>query len=153
MRFRRKGQEIHMEISRWWPIALIVFSNVFYHICSKQTPEDIHPLAALTVTYLVSAAASGILYYLLTPGANLAGEYRHLNWTSFVLGLALIGLEAGSMYMYKAGWNINTGHLVHSAILSVLLVFVGYLLYREAISVSKLAGIALCLAGLFLLNR
>ena len=49
-----------MDIRMWWPIALIVFSNVFYNICSKQTPEGIHPLAALTVTYLVAAVASGI---------------------------------------------------------------------------------------------
>ena len=57
------------------------------------------------------------------------------------------------MYMYKAGWNINSGHLVHSSILVVLLVFVGYLLYQEQITLSKLAGIGLCLAGLFLINR
>ena len=137
----------------WWPIALIVFSNVFYNICSKQTPEGIHPLAALTVTYLVSAIGSGILFYILTPGANLLGEYKSLNWTTFVLGLAVIGLEAGSMYMYKAGWNINAGHLVHSTILAVLLVFVGYWLYHETISAQKVAGIILCLAGLYLINR
>ena len=142
-----------MSIHTWWPIALIVFSNVFYHICSKQTPETINPLAALTVTYLVATVASGALYFILTPKASLIGEYRHLNWTSFILGLAIVGLEAGSMYMYKAGWNINTGHLVHSAILSVLLVFVGYLLYREAITLSKIIGIVLCIAGLFFLNR
>ena len=142
-----------MSIHMWWPIVLIVFSNVFYNICSKQTPEGIHPLAALTVTYLVSAVGSGILFYILTPGGSLLGEYKSLNWTTFVLGLAVIGLEAGSMYMYKAGWNINAGHLVHSTILAVLLVFVGYWLYHETISAQKVAGIILCLAGLYLINR
>ena len=142
-----------MDIRMWWPIALIVFSNVFYNICSKQTPEGIHPLAALTVTYLVAAVASGILFYILTPGANLIKEDGSLDWTSFILGLAVVGLEAGSIYMYKAGWNINTGHLVHSTILAVLLVFVGYLLYHETISWQKAAGIILCLGGLYLINR
>jgi len=137
----------------WWPIGLIVFSNIFYNICSKQTPEGVHPLAALTVTYVVSAAASGVLYFVITPGADLIREYKSLNWTSLVLGLAIVGLEAGSMYMYKAGWNINAGHLVHSSILAVLLVFVGYLLYHETITLPKIAGIGLCLAGLFLINR
>jgi multidrug transporter EmrE-like cation transporter len=55
--------------------------------------------------------------------------------------------------MYKAGWNINSGHLVHSSILAVLLVFVGYLLYHEAITFTKLAGIGICLVGIFLINR
>ena len=142
-----------MDIRMWWPIALIVFSNIFYNICSKQTPDGIHPLAALTVTYLVSAVACGILFYVLTPGGKLLQEYKSLNWTSYVLGLALVGLEAGSMYMYKAGWNINAGHLVHSSILAVLLVFVGYLLYNETISLQKVLGIFLCLAELFLINK
>ena len=142
-----------MEFRVWWPIALIVFSNVFYHICSKQTPEGVHPLAALTVTYLVSAVASGILFYLITPGGKLLAEYRHINWTTFILGLAIVGLEAGSIYMYKAGWNINAGHLVHGTILAVLLVFVGYFLYHETVSAQKILGILLCLAGLFLINR
>lgn len=137
----------------WWPIGLIVFSNVFYHICAKQTPEGVHPLAALTVTYVVSAIASGLLYVILTPGANLIKEYKSLNWTSIVLGLAIVGLEAGSVYMYKAGWNISVGHLLHSAILAVILVFIGYLFYHEAITLPRIAGIILCLAGLFLLNR
>ena len=137
----------------WWPIGLIVFSNVFYHICSKQTPEGVHPLAALTVTYVVAAVDSGLLYLIITPGAHLLREYKSLNWTSVVLGLAIVGLEAGSMYMYKAGWNINSGHLVHSSILAVLLVFVGYLLYHEAITFTKLAGIGICLVGIFLINR
>ena len=137
----------------WWPIGLIVFSNVFYHICAKQTPEGVHPLAALTVTYVVSAIASGLLYVILTPGANLIKEYKSLNWTSIVLGLAIVGLEAGSVYMYKAGWNISVGHLLHSAILAVILVFIGYLFYHEATTLPRIAGIVLCLAGLFLLNR
>lgn len=137
----------------WWPIGLIVFSNIFYNICAKQTPEGVNPLAALTITYAVSAIASGILYQVITPGANLLQEYKSLNWTSIILGLAIVGLEAGSMYMYKAGWDISVGHLVHSAILAVLLVFVGYLLYHEAITFTRIAGIGLCLAGLFLINR
>ena len=137
----------------WWPIGLIVFSKIFYNICAKQTPEGVNPLAALTITYAVSAIASGILYQVITPGANLLQEYKSLNWTSIILGLAIVGLEAGSMYMYKAGWDISVGHLVHSAILAVLLVFVGYLLYHEAITFTRIAGIGLCLAGLFLINR
>lgn len=34
-----------------WPIGLVVLSNVIYHVCAKSTPETMHPLASLTVTY------------------------------------------------------------------------------------------------------
>ena len=142
-----------MPIQNWWPIGLIVLSNIFYNISSKQTPQTVHPLASLTVTYLVSAAASAGLYFLLNRGDSLLGEYRQINWTAYVLGLAVVGLEAGSIYMYKMGWNINTGHLTHSALLAIALLFVGYFLYHEALTPSKLLGVVLCLAGIGFLNH
>ena len=137
----------------YWPIILIVVSNVFYHICSKSTPQDINPFASLTVTYLVGAAVSAVLFFVLNPGQNLLAQYKQINWTTWILGIAIVGLEAGSIYMYKVGWSISTGQLVHSAILAICLIFVGYLLYKEAITPTKLVGIVLCLVGLFFINR
>lgn len=137
----------------YWPIALIVVSNIFYHICAKQMPQGIDPFASLTVNYLVAAVASGILYFVLRQDGTLLGEYRKIDWTCCVLGLTLVGLEAGSIYMYRMGWNVNTGQLVYSVILSIALIFVGYLLYHEAITWSKVIGIVLCLIGLVFINR
>ena len=90
-------------MSLYVPIAVIVLSNIFYHICSKSTPDAVDPFAALTVTYLVGAVVSGALYFALHRGGNLLAEYRHLNWSTWVLGIAIVGLEVGSIYMYKAG--------------------------------------------------
>ena len=142
-----------MSFSMIWPIALIVLANVLYNICSKETPQAIDPLASLTVTYLVGAGFSALLYALLNKKANLFAEYSHLNWTSFVLGLAVVGLEAGSIYMYKAGWKISSGQLVYSSVLAVCLVIIGVVFYHESISPTKAAGIAVCALGLYLINR
>ena len=54
------GMEIIM--SYYWPIALIVVSNIFYNICSKSTPNTLNPFAALTVTYSIEAAVSAIAF-------------------------------------------------------------------------------------------
>lgn len=140
-------------LQMYWPIFLIVLSNIFYHICSKSTPNGIHPLAALTVTYAVGTVISGVLYFILNHGGSLIQEYHKLNWSSFVLGLAVVGLEAGSIYMYKAGWNISVGQLVHSSLLTVCLIVIGYLFYHEAITLQKIAGIAICMFGLYLINK
>ena len=55
--------------------------------------------------------------------------------------------------MYKVGWNMNTGYLVKSIILALALIVVGYILYKEQVSGTKIAGIAVCLLGLFLINK
>jgi len=137
----------------YWPIALIVLSNVFYNVCSKSTPAEINPFASLTITYVIGALFSGVMYFALNKGGNLLQEYHHVNWSTFVLGLAIVGLEAGSIYMYKAGWNISTGQLVYSSILAIILIMVGYFFYHEAITGTKIAGILICMVGLFFINK
>ena len=134
-----------------WPIALVVASNVVYQICAKSVPERVDPFASLTVTYLVGAAASALLYFLF-GGTGLLKEYGRLNWAPFVLGVVIVGLEAGWLFAYKAGWQVSVGFIVQSAFLATVLLFVGYFLYHEPLSWNKILGIAICLAGLILIN-
>ena len=141
-----------MTLSMLWPIALIVFSNIFYNICAKETPAGINPFASLSVTYLVGALFSALLYFALNKDANLLQEYVHLNWTSFVLGLAVVGLEAGSIYMYKAGWEMSRGQLVYSILLALCLILIGVTVYHESLDTSRIIGVILCMAGLILLR-
>ncbi|MBQ3379380.1 MAG: EamA family transporter [Clostridia bacterium] len=136
-----------------WPIALVVASNVVYQICAKSVPGNMNPFASLTVTYLIAAAASLGLFFATPHGASLAAEYDKLNWAPFVLGISIVGLEAGFIYAYKAGWQISTASIVQSAFLAVALLFVGFLLYKESITPNKIIGLIVCLAGLFIINR
>lgn len=136
-----------------WPLALVVASNVLYQICAKAVKPEINPLASVTVTYLVGALVSGLLYYLLNKDANLLREYSHLNWAPFMLGFAIVGLEAGFIYAYKAGWQVSTASLVQGTILAIILIFLGVALYRESFTRDKLIGVIFCLIGLFFINR
>ena len=102
-----------------WPMALLILSNTVYQVCTKSVPEGMDPFASLTVTYLIGAAASLALSLVLNPGGNLLAEYRKLNWAPFVLGVVIVGLEAGWIFAYKAGWQVSTGFIVQSAFLAV----------------------------------
>ena len=139
-------------LSYIWPIALVILSNTLYQVCSKSVPREMNPLASLTVTYLISAVVSGVLYYALNRNANLLREIKLTNWASIVLGIVIIGLEVGFIYAYRAGWQISKAQIVSSAMLAVVLIFVGYLLYHEALTWNKILGIIVCLAGLVLIN-
>lgn len=137
-----------------WPIALVVLCNTVYQICTKSVPGDMNPFASLTVTYLVGALSSLVLYFVMNRGTStFVEEIRKINWAPFVLGLVIVGLEVGWIYAYKAGWPVSTGMIVQSAFLAILLVIVGYLAYKEAITWNKIVGVAICLAGLYFINR
>lgn len=135
-----------------WPLGLVVISNVIYQICAKSVSDKMNPLASLTVTYFVGAVVSLILYFVLEKNADIIREYRKLNWAPFVLGFVIVGLEVGCIYAYKAGWKVSTMQIVQAAVLAVILIFVGYILYKEATTWNKIVGIAVCLAGLVLIN-
>lgn len=135
-----------------WPIALLVVSNTMYQICAKSVPEDMNPFASLIITYLIGAAASAVLYFVLGSEGNLAREFGKVNWAPFVLGLVIVGLEVGWIYAYKAGWQISMGFIVQSSFLAITLLLVGYFLYHEALTWNKLIGVAICLIGLIFIN-
>jgi drug/metabolite transporter (DMT)-like permease len=134
------------------PLVLIVLSNVVYQICAKSIPRDMSPLASLTITYAIGIIASLVLYYALNKEANIIHEYSKVNWAPFVLGLVVVGLEVGYIYAYKAGWPVSTAQVVQAAVVAIILIFVGYLLYKESLTWNKIAGIIVCLAGLGLIN-
>ena len=136
----------------YWPIALVIVSNLLYHISARSTPDTLHPLASMTVVYTVGAVISLLLYFLLNRGENLLNEYRQVNWSSFALGLAVVGMEVGAIYMYKLGWDMSTGPLLYSSAITLLLVFIGGMFFHESITVRKLIGVAVCLVGLYFVN-
>lgn len=135
-----------------WPLGLVVLANVFYQICAKSVPEKMNPLASLTITYVIGAIVSLLLYYILDKDADIFTEYNRLNWAPLVLGFVIVGLEVGYIYAYKAGWPVSTAQIVQAAILAVILIFVGNMLYKEPVTWNKIVGICVCLAGLVLIN-
>lgn len=135
-----------------WPVLLVVFSNTVYQICTKGVPENMNPFASLIITYLVGAVVSFIMFFALGKSGNIMTELRKTNWTPFVLGFVLVGLEVGFIYAYKAGWKVSAAQIVTSSILGVILIIVGYVGYKEPITWNKIAGIMICLAGLGLIN-
>ena len=111
-----------------------------------------NPFASLTVTYLIGAAFSAVLYYVLGANGSILKEYGKLNWAPFVLGFVIVGLEVGFIYAYRAGWQVSTAQIVQSSVLAVALIFLGFLVYHEDLTWNKLVGVGVCLVGLIIIN-
>ncbi|WP_175490578.1 EamA family transporter [Pelosinus propionicus] len=130
---------------------MIIISNLFYHNATKKIPEDANVCLSLAVTYAVSLV--GVLCTYIIAGNNLAKDIHNINWTSFVLGISLIGVEFGYVLMYRFGWKINTGSLLANVCVSLFLILIGGFLYKEIINVKQIVGIVFCLIGIFLVSR
>lgn len=139
---------------KFFPIIIVIFSNTFYHISSKSTPQNANPFASLFVTYTVAAIVTFILLLFNTNFKSpFINTFQQLNWTSFILGIAIIGLEFGYIQAYRIGWNVSICSLVCNLCLAVILLLVGILIYGEQVAKQQFLGILFCLVGIFLINK
>ena len=102
---------------------------------------------------LETGCQCAVMYFLMNKNGHLLQEYCKVNAAPVLLGVSVVGLEVGFIYAYKAGWPVSTASMVQSMFLALALIFVGVLLYHEAITVNKIIGIVICLVGLSFINR
>ena len=136
-----------------WPLAMVVACNCMYNICTKSTPQNANAFLSLTVTYLIAASITTTVFFLHGYNGDLVSQLKQLNWTAPVLGLALIGLEFGYICVYRAGWKMSVCSITGNTCLAFALLVIGALLYKEVITLKQILGMAVCLAGLILMNK
>ena len=136
-----------------WPVLIVVASNTIYNISAKSTPVNINSFASLSVTYLTAMISSLIMYLTTSENKNLLQELSKANWTTYALGFAILGLEVGYLYIYRAGWKISIANLFTSISLTCVLLIVGFLLYREVLSFRQILGMGICVIGLILIVK
>lgn len=136
-----------------WPIFMVVGANTLYNIAAKSTPAEVNSFASLTVAYLVAAAASLGMFFATSQTKNLPAELGKTNWTSLAFGLTVVALEFGYINIYRAGWKVSIGSLVANITLACILLLVGVLVYKEAVSLRQIIGVVVCAVGLFLMSK
>ena len=135
-----------------WPILVVIASNTFYNICMKSTPSDVNPFAALMVTYIISVIITAIIFVFMAKPEHIGSELSKVNGVSVILAFALVGLEVGYVFVYRAGWQVSNATVVANIGLACVLIIVGYLLYKENVSIRQIFGIIVSMIGLILIN-
>ena len=140
-------------MNEFWPIGLLLFSNVMYNIFAKSLPSNLNPIAANAMIYTIGVVLSFLLYCVLVKDASFADEIRKSNWTIIALAVCIVGMEIGTFYMYRVGWPISIGTLMNNGCMAVILLLVGYAFFHETITLTKLAGMICIIGGVFLINK
>jgi multidrug transporter EmrE-like cation transporter len=134
-------------------LFLAIVTTVGYHLVMKLTPAAANPFLSLAATYSLGAAVF-LACFVLTPDAPpLREALKPLNWTVFALVLSVVGLDIGFLMLYRSGFDVSLGQIVTQSAAALILVAAGVALFREKINPANLAGIALCVVGLWLINR
>ena len=132
---------------------IVVGANTVYNITTKSTPENVNSFASLAITYFIAALCSLFMFFVTATDKNIIHELTKVNWTAFALSVAIVALEFGYICIYRAGWKVNTASLVANISLACVLLLVGFVLYKETLSLRQMIGIVICAAGLILVAR
>ncbi|EEG08907.1 EamA family transporter [Pseudogulbenkiania ferrooxidans] len=128
-------------------LLLAVAGSVIYHLSLKQVPQTVNPFFTLAVSY-------GVAMLLCLIGMQFSPGNRSLlalNWSSSGVALGILGIELGFLLAYRAGWQMGVASLSANVISTLVLLPLGFLLFREQPSLLRLGGAGLSLAGLWLM--
>ena len=133
-------------------IVVAVISVVFYQILQKSISVNVNPAVSLMITYAVAFIVSAILYFIFPSTQNVADSIKNANYASYLLGLAVVGIEIGFLLIYRNGWKLGLAAPFSSSITNVLLVSIGLIVFKEHITGLKLLGLLFCTIGIVLIS-
>lgn len=135
--------------STWWPLLLVVLSSVGYQVGLKEVSGIGDPMISLMVTYLAASVVSFVIYFFQSLGKEsfFRGVFS-VNVSAMGLGLAIVGIEVGTLFMYRAGWAVNVAFVVANSLIVAALMLTGFLLYKEKLTLRQLIGVGISLAGI-----
>ncbi|KLU59017.1 EamA-like transporter family protein [Peptococcaceae bacterium CEB3] len=137
----------------FFSIGLTVLSNVLYQLFQKSISPQVNPFVSLIITYSTAIIFSAICLPFYLKGQSILLSFKELNWASYALGIAIVGLEFGFLLAYRAGWNLNRASLFSSVAVTLLLIPVGAMLFREKLNIINIIGIGFSVIGLVLMNH
>lgn len=137
----------------WLSIALVVFGNVVYHLGQRRIPPEANPVVATFAAYVVALVVTAAILPFLTQDVELRTAWRPLNSMTLLVGIGIVAIELGFLLAYRAGWLLSNASVTANVLVAVIFVAIGVGFLREHLSPARLAGVALCVVGLWLVTR
>jgi drug/metabolite transporter (DMT)-like permease len=136
----------------YFSITLAIASSALYHFSAKSTPGNVNFSISLIITYLVALGITLLTTIFFPAKSGLASELKQLNWASFLLAIAIVGIEFGFLLVYRSGWNLGIAAVLVNVVASLILVPVAIYVFKDKLNWVNIVGILICLVGLVMLN-
>jgi drug/metabolite transporter (DMT)-like permease len=133
-------------------MGLVIISIVFYQLFQKSISTTVDPIVSLILTYGIAIILSFILLIFFPPQGSVLESFKKANAASYLLGLAVVGIELGYLLVYRNGWKFSFSSAFSSSVALIILVIIGTIFFKEHISLTKITGLLFCLLGIALLS-
>ena len=135
------------------PLLLAIVGGVVYHIAAKSIPREAAPTLVLVVVYATALSLSALSHLWLATDAERTSWSRLLHPGIIGVGVGAAMIELGYVLVYRAALPVSVASALVNVMVAALLVPVGLLAFGERMSPRTIAGMLLCLAGVWLLRH
>ena len=135
------------------PFVLTVGGMLFYHISQKSIPKEMNPFHVTILAYAVGIVLCAVCAFSYSSKKTLVESLRESNWAVFVLGAAAASIELGFLLAYRAGWKISLAAVATNAAVTVMLIPIGVIIFKDHLSLRNIVGLIFCILGLVLVVR
>ena len=94
-----------IRMTAYLTMLMAIVSVTFYQVFQKEISLLVNPFASLIITYLVAIVVSVIFWFAFPGGTSLLVAFKSANYASYLLGIAIVGIELGFLLIYRAGWK------------------------------------------------
>lgn len=134
-------------------MIILVLSAATYQLAAKFIPHTLSPWHVLTIVYIIGVILSVIAGLIDGSEQSLWQTFRASNWAVFVLGFAVVGIEAGYLLAFRSGWKLNITGVFSNAAAAILLFPIGILVLKERMTTLNIVGVVVAVIGLYLIVR
>jgi uncharacterized membrane protein len=135
------------------PFVLTVVGMLFYHISQKSIPRDMNPFLVTILAYAVGIVFCAVCAFAYPNRKTFATSLKETNWAVITLGIAAASIELGFLLAYRAGWRISIAAVATNAAVTVMLIPIGLIVFKDHLSLRNIVGLIFCVAGLALVVR
>lgn len=134
-------------------MAIIVVSIITYQVLQKNIAINIHPVVSVILSYSVALICSLVLLLFFPIKNGVIAELQKANIATYLIGVAIIGIEVGFLLVYRSGWKLGLAMPFSSSISIIVLTIIGFFFFKEHLTPTKILGIVLCISGILLLYK
>jgi uncharacterized membrane protein len=135
------------------PFVLTVGGMLFYHIAQKSIPKEMNPFLVTILAYVVGIVLCVVCALAYPSRKTFVESLRESNWAVFTLGVAAASIEIGFLLAYRAGWRISVAAVATNAEVTVMLIPIGVIIFKDHLSLRNILGLIFCILGLVLVAR
>jgi uncharacterized membrane protein len=142
-----------MRTTVYLPLGLAIGGMLFYHLAQKSIPKEINPFYAMIIAYAAGIVVLTVCALTVSDNKSFIGSVRESNWAVLVVGVAAACIEVGFLLAYRSGWRISVAAVATNVAVTLMLVPIGIVVFKDHLSLRNILGLMFCVLGLVLVVR